>query len=168
MNKMMVANELLKIARELLAVPWTTLERGVGTSQRNTIVLDDLTSFAPKINIRVRTDAQKYLAKQDFRIDSLNDLKREWSEYLTYRDVIANHVKFHYYVVYSFVDATGVTRYSAYNCSGRIGFVERVYDLTLKYLGGPADTADRAQRAAEVHMRAKLSKGYQPTPMVRG
>lgn len=168
MNKMLVARELLMIAKELAAMPWTQLDRDTSTSQRNTTVIDSLTSFAPKINLRVRQDAADLLARQDFRIQSLNDLKREWSEYLSYTDPMNNNNKYHYYVVYSFVDATGVTRYSAFNCSGRIGFVERVYDLTQKVIGGPASNLSQAQRAAEVHMRAKLSKGYEPMPMIRG
>ena len=167
MNRNLVAKELLAIAKLLTAVPWTTLERDTGS--RNTTVLNSLTSFAPKMNIRVRTDAAKYLARQDFHISSLNDLKLEWSEYLVYIDQVnANNNKYHYYVVYSFQDATGVTRYSAFNCSGRIGWVERVYDLTEKYLHGPAATASRAQDAAEMHMKVKLRDGYQPAPMVRG
>jgi hypothetical protein len=70
--------------------------------------------------------------------------------------------------VYSFEDATGVTRFSAFNCSGRIGFVERVFDLTEKFFGSPATNLSAAIRAAERHMAAKLAKGYEPAPMVRG
>ena len=168
MNRTAVAKELLAIARELIALPWTQLERGTSTSQRNTTVLDSLTSFAPKINLRVRQDAAGLLAQQDFRVQSLNDLKKEWSEYLVYTDPMQNNNKYHYYVVYSFPDATGVTRYAAFNCSGRIGFVERVYDLTEKFLGGPTTDLRRAQAAAERHLSTKLSKGYEPMPMVRG
>ena len=167
MNERLVAQELLRIAKELVA-DWTQLERGTSTSQRNTAVLDSLTSFAPKINLRVRQDAASLLARQDFRIRSLNDLKLEWSEYLVYIDPAMNNNKYHYYVVYSFTDATGVTRFSAFNCSGRIGFVERVYDLTDKFIGGPATSVNAARHAAEKHMATKLAKGYEPMPMVRG
>lgn len=168
MNRTAVAKELLAIAKELIALPWTQLERGTSTSQRNTAVLESNASFAPKLNLRIRQDAQGLLAEQGFRISSRNDLKWEWSEYLVLVDPEMNANKYHYYVVYSYPDATGVTRYSAFNCSGRIGFVERVYDLTQKVMRGPATSASAAQRAAEVHMRTKLAKGYEPMPMVRG
>lgn len=168
MNRELVAQELLKIAKDLIALPWTQLERDTGTGLRNKTMLESLTSFAPKINLRVRTDAAQLLEMQDFHIASLNDLEKEWSQYLTYFDPVRNNNKYHYYVVYSFEDATGVTRFSAFNCSGRIGFVERVYDLTEKHLGGPATSLNMAINAAERHMAAKLAKGYEPAPMVRG
>ena len=167
MNKNMVAHELLMVAKELMAIPWTQLDPETSTSERRYSLLDSLTSFAPKMNIRVRHDAIELLSQQDFRIVSANDLKLEWSEYLVFKDP-PDHNKYHYYVVYSYNDATGVKRYSAFNCSGKVGYVERVYDLTEKYLGGPALTAARAQDAAEMHMKTKLRKGYEHMSMIRG
>jgi len=168
MNKKLVAAELLKIARELIALPWQPARRDVDVGLRNYEVKDSLTSYAPTINKIVRTEAAKLLARQDFRIQSLNDLKLEWSEYLALVDPMTNANKYHYYVIYSFTDATNVTRYSAFNCSGRIGIVERVYDLTEKFLGGPVTNMRQAQNAAERHMSTKLAKGYEPVSMVRG
>jgi len=45
-----------------------------------------------------------------------------------FRDYEKNSNKFHYYAIYELPENIFV----AVNCSGRIGFIERTYDLTKK------------------------------------
>jgi hypothetical protein len=169
MNRNLVAKELLAIAKSLMAdlEGWAPVRRDVDVGLRNVEVKESLTSYAPRISALMRKEATNFLARQDFRV-SPGDLNREWSEYLSLVDPERNANKYHYYVVYSFKDDMGVQRFIALNCSGRIGIVERAYDLTDKYMGGVQSSLNRAQDAAERHMSTKLSKGYQPVPMVRG
>jgi len=165
MNKMMVAAELVKLAK-MLSGDWQPVRRDVDVGLRNVQVKDSLTSYAPRITAIVKNEAVKFLGAQEIRVRPA-DLIRVWSKYLAMVDAEINANKYHYYVVFSFESTSG-TQFIALNCSGRIGIVERTYDLTDKFLGGPADNMDSAIGAAEKHMSTKVSKGYQLMPMVRG
>ena len=166
MNKMMVAAELVKIAK-MISGDWTSVHRDFDVGLRNKTVIDSMTSSAPRISAELKKREAHYLAEQGFRVQAAN-LDRKWSKYLAMVDPEINANKYHYYAVYSFVEDSGNERFVAMNCSGRIGQVERAYDLTDKFLGGPADNMDSAIGAAEKHMSTKVSKGYQLMPMVRG
>ena len=91
-----------------------------------------------------------------------SEMKQEWSEYYTKKDMAANENKYHYYAIYSFEDENGDTKYSGANCSGRIGIIERAFDLTKKFSGGPVDTFEDAQADVQKHLVSKTtsSKGY--------
>jgi len=128
---------------------------------------DSLTSFAPALSKELKKRIAKELNKQGYDVRP-NDLTREWSQYLGYQDIENNNNKYHYYAVYAFDGPFGSPLYVAANCSGRIGIVERAYDLTKKYMRGPAESLARAVDAAEKHLRTKTSKGYEKLRMRRG
>jgi len=167
MDRMAVARELLGVAKDLMA--WIPVRRDVDIGMRNKEMHDSLTSYAPKISSEMRKAAAMSLARQGFQVDSQGRLlKKEWSEYLAIVDPDVNANKYHYYVVFSFEPEPGVARYVAYNCSGRIGIIERAYDLTDKFYHGAVQTLQHAMQAVNAHMRTKLAKGYEEVPMVRG
>ena len=167
MDRELIAGELVKMAKELVGI-WTPVRKDVDVTQRNVDLLRSLTTFAPGLGKEVRKRMAASL--QDDGYDVRPDgLTREWSKYLTFLAPEDNHNKYHYYAVYSFTDpSAGGTLYVGANCSGRIGIVERAYDLTKKFMGGPARTLASAVSACEKHMREKLAKGYEVQKMVRG
>jgi hypothetical protein len=59
-------------------------------------------------------------------------------------------------------------KYEEYFNTELVTILERAYDLTEKFQGGPANSLTQAVNAAEKHMRTKTGKGYQPAPMIRG
>ena len=167
MNRIAVAKELVALAKDLMGY-WKPMRKDVDIGMRNKEVKDSLTSYAPTVGKEMRKEAAMSLAKQGYQVDSTGELlKKEWSEYLTIVDPEVNANKYHYYVVFSFEAPEG-TVYVAYNCSGRIGIIERSYDLTDKFLGGPAKNFNMAKNSAMKHMATKIRKGYEPQPMVRG
>ncbi len=172
MDRELIARRLLEIARGIMAegaereAAWTPVRKDVNVGLRNEEAWKSLTTFAPGLSKEVRNRITASLQKDGYMIRE-SDLKLEWREYLTFVDPEDNHNKYHYYVVYSF-PVTGQPMYVAVNASGRIGIVERAYDLTKKFQHGPASSLARAIAAAEVHMREKLRKGYEPAPMTRG
>lgn len=165
MDREMIATQLLAIAQELVA-DWSPVRRDVNVSERNSVALQSLTTFAPGLAKEVRQRLSSSLAGDGYNVRP-NDLVREWSKYFTFVDPENNNNKYHYYGVFSFVQ-NGQPLYVAVNASGRIGIVERAYDLTKKFQHGPASTLARAISAAETHMRDKIRKGYQPAIMTRG
>jgi len=167
MNRQMIATELLRIAKSLTAAPHVPLRRDVDVNKRNTEALSSLTTYAPSLSKKLKNAMSDSLKKQGFDVDG-NDLNRVWSQYLVYIDPANNNNKYHYYGVYSFDDDTGDTLYVAANCSGRIGMIERSFDLTLKNNRGPAGSEATAQSAAEKHMNPKIRKGYKKVKMTRG
>lgn len=164
MKKREIAARLMCLAKQLTA-EWTTVRKDINVSDRNRTVLKSLTSFAPALGKEMKKRMSKSLAKNGQGARP-NDLKREWSQYLAYIDPINNNNKYHYYAVYSFEDETGAILHVAGNCSGRIGIVERAYDLTDKYIGAYPFNVSQATRAAEKHL--KLRKGYEKIRMTRG
>jgi hypothetical protein len=166
-----IAVRLLRLAKQLMAADpkkaeWSPVRKDVDVGMRNKMMLQSLTSFAPALGKEMKKRMSVSLKKQGYDVRP-NDLKREWSQYLGYIDESNNNNKYHYYAVYSFDTADG-TLYLAGNCSGRIGIVERAYDLTLKYGGGPSTSERGAVSAAEKHLKPKLRKGYEKVRMTRG
>jgi len=168
MDKQKIAGSLLRMARHLMeAREWTPVQKKVDVRMRNREMHDSLTSFAPALGKELKKRIANELNKQGFDVQP-NNLNREWSQYLVYQDVDNNNNKYHYYAVYSFDGPNGETLYTAANCSGRIGIVERAYDLTKKFMRGPAASLARAVDAAEKHLRTKTGKGYEKVKMTRG
>jgi len=166
MNKEKFAKELLLIAKDL-AAEWAPVRKDVDVGKRNVELLKSLSTYAPGLGKELRARVSKLLAREGYEV-SPRALTREWSQYLGYIAPETNNNKYHYYAVYSFDDPNGETLYVAANCSGRIGIIERAYDLTEKYLGGPATSLARAISAAEKHLKTKTSKGYEKVKMTRG
>jgi hypothetical protein len=168
MDRKVIAREILEVAK-MLTADWTPVRQDVNVSMRNKEMHDSLTSYAPKISSEMRKAAAMSLAKQGFQVDSRGVvLTKEWSEYLAFVAPDINSNKYHYYSVFSFEPEPGSKRFVAYNCSGRIGIIEREYDLTLKFYRGAVDTLQKAMQAVNAHLRTKLAKGYEEVPMIRG
>lgn len=167
MNKIEVARSLLRIASMVVKADRAPVRKDVDVAQRNREVLQSLSTFAPGLGKEMRKRMALSLSHDGYDVRP-EALSREWSKYLTYIDWEENSNKYHYYAVYSFAGPDGRTLYVGANCSGRIGIVERAYDLTKKFMRGPVDSLQAAVRAVEMHMRTKISKGYRPVPMVRG
>lgn len=146
---------------------WEPMRKDIDVRMRNKEVHESLTSFAPSISKKMRVKVTAALKEMGYDV-SPRDLDREWSTYLSYVDYEANNNKYHYYVVYSFETDSGETLYTGWNCSGRIGIIERAYDMTKKFLGGPVPSLNRAIAACEKHLKTKERKGYQRAKMVRG
>jgi len=146
---------------------WEPVRKDVNLGLRNKEVKKSLSSYAPRISTAMRKKAATDLSREGYDVDA-RSLKREWSQYLAYIDLDMNANKYHYYVVYSFNDAEGEPMYVGWNCSGRIGIIERAYDLTDKYAGGPTYRLNQAIAACEKHLNTKKRKGYEPMKMVRG
>jgi hypothetical protein len=168
MDRKAIAREILEVAK-MLTADWTPVRQDVNISMRNKEMHDSLTSYAPKISSEMRKAAAMSLARQGFNVDSRGELlEKEWSEYLAFVAPDINSNKYHYYVVFSFEPEPGSMRFVAYNCSGRIGIIERAYDLTDKFYRGAVDTLQKAMQAVNAHLRTKLAKGYEEVPMIRG
>lgn len=168
MNRIAVARELVRVA-ELLTGYWTPVRKDIDIGMRNKEVHDSLSSYAPKIGKEMRKEAALALARQGFNVDSRGELlTKEWSEYLAFIDPEMNANKYHYYVIFSLEAEPGRPVYIGMNCSGRIGIIERSYDLTVKAFRGPANSLNAAKSAVMRHMSMKLRKGYESMPMVRG
>lgn len=168
MDKTKIAQELVRLAGRILKeADWKSVRKDVDISMRNKEMHDSLSSFAPALSKEMKKRMSMSLNKAGFDVKP-NDLNRVWSQYLAYVDIENNNNKYHYYVVYSFAGPDGLTRYIAGNCSGRIGIVERAYDLTMKFLKYYPTDDNRAINAAERHMSEKLRKGYEKVKMVRG
>jgi len=146
---------------------WEPVRKDVNLGLRNKEVKKSLSSYAPRISTAMRKKAATDLSREGYDVDA-RSLKREWSQYLAYIDPDMNANKYHYYVVYSFNDAEGEPMYVGWNCSGRIGIIERAYDLTDKYAGGPTYRLNQAISACEKHLNTKKRKGYEPMKMTRG
>ena len=166
MKKREIAARLLSLAKQLTA-EWTPARKDINVGDRIKTVNESLTSYAPRVAAEMKKRMAKSLQEngQDVRP---NDLKRQWSQYLAYIDPNNNNNKYHYYGVYAFEDETGELRYLACNCSGRIGYIERAFDLTDKYLGTYPYSESEATRAAMKHMKPKVGKGYEKKKMKRG
>jgi len=145
---------------------WTPVRQDVDVRRRNIEFVKSLSSFAPRLASIMQKKAAQMLSSQGFDVSS-GELKREFSKYLAYVAEDENHNKYHYYVIFSFM-YLDERYYASFNCSGRIGIVERAYDLTDKFVGGATPSWTRAMAAVDKHMSAKLRKGYQPVKMVRG
>lgn len=158
-----LAQSLVDIAKVFVA-KWEPVRRDVDVGMRNKEMLESLTTFAPNMSRILRDFIVKDLSEQDFDIRP-NSLKREWSEYVVYQDQKNNNNKYHYYAVYSFTVDDGQQLFIALNCSGRIGIVERIYDLTLKFNAGPSESLNVAKNAAMKHLNSKLAKGYKEVKM---
>ena len=169
MDRNFIASELLEAARDLTAIG-ERLTRNVDVGRRNVDVHPSNTSFAPAISAKLRKKAVEGLESHNRELDlNPSDLKRVWSAYYSYIDPRANNNKYHYYVVYSFEHLDSDTRYVGWNCSGRIGILERAYDLTLKYgRNFPAYSVNEAKAAIDKHLRVKTRKGYTLEKMTRG
>lgn len=167
MDKKKIASRLLSLAKTLIEAEWKSVRKDVDISMRNKEMHQSLSTFAPALSKEMKKRMALSLGKEGYEVRP-NDLTRVWSQYLAYIDIVNNNNKYHYYVVYSFVDPSGMTRYIAGNCSGRIGIVERAYDLTQKYLRQYPYRENSAIGAAEKHMSEKLRKGYEKVKMVRG
>jgi len=146
---------------------WEPVRKDVDIRMRNKEVNKSLSSYAPRISAAMRKKAAAMLMREGYDVDA-RSLKREWSQYLAYIDPDMNANKYHYYVVYSFNDADGEPMYVGWNCSGRIGIIERAYDLTDKYAGGPTYRLNQAIAACEKHLNTKKRKGYELMKMIRG
>jgi hypothetical protein len=162
------------MAKDLTAVPiGEVMNYKVAPNRRVEDKVPDWASFAPAMAKACRKKAMEELKSEKGWSVSPSQLKREWSAYYTMKDERNNNHKFHYYAVFSF-DWDGETYFVGLNCSGRIGRIERVYDLTLKNGRGmpaypAADEAD-AKRCIQPHLKQKTSKskGYELTKMTRG
>lgn len=120
------------------------------TDERNKSWYDMVTTYAPNL----AKNCKSFVAgKYDV---STSQLKAVETHYLMYRDELKNSNKFHYYVIYEIPG----DKYVAVNCSGRIGFIERTYDLTDKAFRRPGNTLSEAQKAMDAHRRTKYNKGY--------
>ena len=161
MNRVAVAKELLAVAK-LLEADWKSLTDDVNISTRNRDMHQPWSIFAPQLGRELRNQAAQSVAKDGYAVTA-NELKRVWSTLLTYVDAEANTNKYHYYAIYEFQDGD-ITYYVGMNTSGRIGIMERAYDLTKLYLGGPARTFVQAQQAVDRHLKTKLAKGYRVAP----
>jgi predicted DNA-binding WGR domain protein len=146
---------------------WEPVRKDVDIRMRNKEVVKSLSSFAPRISASMRKKATTDLLREGYDV-AARSLKREWSQYLAFIDPDQNSNKYHYYVVYSFLDSDGEPMYVGWNCSGRIGIIERAYDLTDKYAGGPTYRLNQAIAACEKHLNTKKRKGYEPMKMTRG
>ena len=166
MDSRTVAQELLGLAKELTA-EWKPVRRDVDIRKRNQELKQSLTTYAPGLSKELKVKMAQSLQQQGFEVRP-NDLTREWSQYLAYLAPETNNNKYHYYAVYSFFGPNGEELFVAANCSGRIGIIERAYDLTKKYLRGPATSLASAISAAEKHLKPKIRKGYEKVKMTRG
>jgi hypothetical protein len=146
---------------------WEPVRKDVDVRMRNKEVNQSLTSYAPRISTAMRKKAAVGLEREGFDVNP-RALSREWSVYLAYIAPEENANKYHYYVVYSFETPEGTPMYVGWNCSGRIGIIERAYDLTDKYIGGPTMRLNQAIAACEKHLNTKLRKGYERMKMIRG
>ncbi len=146
---------------------WKPVRKDVDVGRRNQEMHQSLTSFAPALGKEMKKRMAKSLNQEGYEVRP-NDLTRVWSQYLVYIDEARNNNKYHYYAVYQFTDNDGMTMYVAGNCSGRIGIVERAYDLTQKYLRSYPYRESSAIAAAEKHLKSKLGKGYERIKMTRG
>ena len=81
-----------------------------------------VTTYAPNL----AKHCKKFVSN-NYDVD-FNDIKALEVKYLMFRDENKNSNKFHYYAIYELPE----DRYVAVNCSGRVGFIERTYDLTDK------------------------------------
>lgn len=158
-----ISKYIVKIAKELEAFKIDPTYEGT----RNESFIRSLTSFAPKMARYLRELAIEKASDRNRNI-SVSSLKKEWSKYLAYTNEMAGQMgsnKFHYYVVYSY-DFNGTKYYVALNCSGKIGYIERGYDLTEKFFGGHVTDLNSAIAAINKHLKTKLNKGYVQTNMV--
>jgi hypothetical protein len=169
-----VNRELALVARDMQAVPiGETMNYKVDPHRRTEDKVPDYASFAPVMSAKCRALAVEELKKEKGWSVNKSQLKREWSAYYTMKDERNNNHKFHYYAIFSF-EWDDETYFVGMNCSGRIGRVERVYDLTLKngrgYPAYPAASERDAKGCIEPHMKQKTSKskGYVLTKMTRG
>ena len=166
MDKSTIAKELLGLAKKLTA-EWKPVRQDVDIRMRNKELKTSLTTYAPALSKELKAKMAKSLQQQGFDVDA-RDLTREWSQYLAFLAPETNNNKYHYYAVYSFGGPNGADLYVAANCSGRIGIIERAYDLTKKYQRGPASSLALGVDAAEKHLKTKIRKGYVKVPMTRG
>ena len=146
---------------------WEPMRKDISLSTRNKDIHQSLSSFAPRISASMKKRASGALLEYGYDV-SPRALKREWSTYLTQVNVEKNTNKYHYYVSYSFEDDTGEILFVGWNCSGRIGIIERAYDLTTKYGSGPTTSLRGAIWACENHLKIKERNGYDRIKMVRG
>ena len=158
----------VKCKKKVKKADWEPIRRDVDIRMRNKEVKQSLTSYAPALSKKMRIKVVATLAEYGGVSARPRDLDRRWSSYLVIVDPRANANKYHYYVVYSVENDMGEEVYVGWNCSGRIGIIERAYDLTAKYFGGPVSSLTKAIAACEKHLRTKERKGYERIKMTRG
>lgn len=158
-----VARELVLVAKMLEATPpWESITDNIDVRKRNIEIQKSLTAFAPKLMSMIRKKVASELGVQS------SALKREYSAYLTLIDLERNANKYHYYAIFGRKNEDGQVMYSSWNCSGRIGIVERAYNLTQKALRVTETPKwTDALRAVEAHRKPKERKGYEVTHFVR-
>jgi hypothetical protein len=161
MDRVRIAQRLLELAKELTAA-WEPVRKDVDVGRRNVEMKKSLTSFAPKLSKILKERIADDLEARGYEV-SARDLKREWSQYLTHHDVERNHNKYHYYAVYSFEGPNGEELFVGANCSGRIGIVERAYNLSK----GAKTSQTAATADCEKHMRKKISHPRTPYTKVK-
>lgn len=146
-----------KIAKKLVREAYSPMRKN-DTDSRNTSWYDMVTTYAPNLSKNCRNFvANKYEVRP-------NEIKLQQTHYLMYRDEKNNNNKFHYYALYYLPQGN----YVCVNCSGRIGFIERTFDLTKKMFPNEMCDEYQALKAMNNHMRSKLNKGYNPIRLRSG
>lgn len=145
-----------KMAQNLVAA-FTPMRKN-DTEERNKSWYDMVTTYAPNLAKNCKNFVS---GKYDV---SVSQLKAVETHYLMFRDELKNSNKFHYYAIYELPE----NRFVAVNCSGRIGFIERTYDLTDKAFHRAGTSLLEAQRAMDAHRRTKYNKGYVDVKLRQG
>lgn len=159
-DKRFVARELNSIARCILA--FQPLRKN-DTEGRNESHYELVTSHAPILTKKVLKQFVEDLDDEGYEV-SLVKPKIVRRDYLHYRDDAKNSNKFHYYALIEFeIDDDGKKEYAAYNCYGRVGFAEKIQDLS-----GVCETRQEAERFLDKHYSSKVRKGYAPVKLKRG
>lgn len=148
--------DINKMAEQLVAayVPM----RKNDTDERNKSWYDMVTTYAPNLAKNCKNFVS---SKYDVPVSQLKAVE---THYLMFRDELKNSNKFHYYAIYELPEE----RYVSVNCSGRIGFIERTYDLTDKALKRAATSLAEAKKAMDSHRRTKYNKGYVDVKLRQG
>ena len=123
------------------------------TETRNKSCNDMVTSYSPAMAKHL-----KEFIKNKYNAKTVEILKNE-TKLLMFRDENKNSNKYHYFTIIKF-DKDGEDFYSAVNCSGRIGFIEREYDLTELVYKKPAKDLQSAKRVMDSYINKKEQKGY--------
>lgn len=149
--------DIARMAQKLTREAYSPM-RKKDTDSRNTSWYDMVTTYAPNLSKNCKNFvANKYDVKA-------SEIKIEQTHYLMYRDESNNNNKFHYYVLFSLPQGN----YVSVNCSGRIGFIERTFDLTKKMFPNEMCNEYQALKAMNNHMKSKLNKGYNPIRLRSG
>ena len=159
-----MTNDEINIMAKNIVSDFMPILKKKETERRNQSWNNMITSYAPFLAKHCR----EFISDEyDLKNENKLELVKNETKFLFFRDVEKNSNKYHYFVIFKF-EKEGEDYFVAVNCSGRVGFIEREYDLTYITYKRPGKSLQEAKRVIDSYMNKKINKGYEEIRLRQG